>query len=602
MVPQLETVAQQRYRVLASQNGSSSSSLFIQQPAKRPSSAGRGLVTYGKSTRPLSLTGKQFFGPGTYDVPSEHDDRMDRARTRSPAAARQEADSNDSLLSDAEPVTPPRPIHDKRISRGPTKLEILEAAASASGRPGASASTAQSRKATARTVRKTSPKPIYAPEPNTVREKMAKTVRNAGVQVYAQVSKSSKRQPRTPARRLPVNELFLVASAPQNESLFDPASSAVRFEIQDPIKDLSSQPRRWGVSHISSDSADDSPKTRAPLTAIRKRLKTSKFRHKVLKPKQTARSLFHTTQTSETIVGDGFATSELHIDHRIRLRKQRKRKPATSFHYNVLELFSGALPDVVLECSTDELQLEPSGGPHHVSQTRDYGQMQPHPLSIKAIKETRRASTDELQLEPLGDDHHVAQDIFRRGQPYSISGRSSQPVKRRVSFSERDELLVAQLSSISAPARQCSESDDEDELDLDVQDSDEDDVGSDDLDYKDAVNGELLLNKDELEKNASSPDRPDEGADGCSGVVLDHDTSLDVISDQPNNSGVTLDFHKPAIPGILPRRSLGRRNLVEVDDAIVDMPERATVEVPRSELVQPDTDGANGVLDITTRT
>lgn len=55
------------------------------------------------------------------------------------------------------------------------------------------------------------------------------------------------------------------------------------------------------------------------------------------------------------------------------------------------------------------------------------------------------------------------------------------------------------------------------------------------------------------------------------------------VLDQPQDAGVTLDFRKSRLPGAPPRRFLARNRLIEVDEAIIDVPERVTIQVPRSD-------------------
>ncbi|KAK4544968.1 hypothetical protein LTR36_003873 [Oleoguttula mirabilis] len=584
MVPQPDSIAQQRCRALASQNASSSS-LFIHEPAKRPSSAsrGKGIVTYGKSSRPLSLTGKQFrVRADTYDIPSDDEERTDRAHALLQAAAQRNTDSSDSPLSDAESDAPAEVVEPTRVSRGLNRLDVLEAAASAAGLSRAVASSARSKKGTAKAVRKPGPKPVYPAETDArpVRASKSKRVAKGVANADSILPKAvTKKQAIPPARRLPVNELMLVASAPQYDDPLNPRSSAPGVQTQDPIRDLSGQPRRRSISSVSSDSGNDRPTSRAPLTVIRKRLKTPKFQHKVLKRKQSEQSFFWGPSAHVVKPGDGFDDTELHIDYRFPTRKQHKRKTRAPLSYNVLQLASGPLPDVFFECSTDELQLEPNGGPHHVSQQAwNWPVEKQNAPPVVSVQDSRRRSTDEVQLEPSGVEHRASRHGRGQEQPHTESERVSQRFSRRVSFSDKEQLIIAQLSSVSAPEREWSVSEDGDEDSLSAEDDEEPDeevekeVLQSGSRHREGPEEEKLLSDEELSANAALESEPP--------PVIPPVACAQHIVKEPRNAGVTLDFRKPAFPGA-PRRSLARSRLIEVDEAIVDPPERVTIQASR---------------------
>jgi len=611
MVSQPESVGQRRYRALASQNASSS--LASPELAKHPGTAGKALITYGRSTRPLSLNASQFIRQDTYDIPSDSNDEREEAGALLQATARHDTVSSDSLLSDAESFGVPGSSHPTSSPRRLSKLDILEAASASTHRK--PSSTAQGKKRTAKRVQKPKPKPKptydfeLAGHPGRIAKSNPAVARNMGTRNG--VSKE-KPKAKAPARRLPVNELMLVASAPQYENLLEPLSSAPGVQTQDPITELSSEVRQGSVSSISSGSTRERRTAKTPLTSIRKRLKTPKYKHKVLKRKEIEQSsVWGGRGATKTQTGDGFEESELHIDYRIVTHRKRNRKTGNPLSYNVLQLASGPLPEVLFECSTDELQLEPSGGPHHItSQRRRDGQEERYVPPIEPPKQVRGRSTDELQSEPSGGEPHVLQTKLQPEQLRAASERSSQLARRQVSFSDREEFIMLQLSSISAPARPESDSEhDEEDEDLD---NEEEDVEEEEIEEEAASeteygraeswrDDEAILSGEGFRRDTSPPKHHHTKHTARKGGQPSFIADSEGIFLEPTDHGVTLDFRKPAEPGSLPKRSIGRRRLIEVEEAIVDVPERLEIQVPRSDFATVDADIEAEIVNITSR-
>ncbi|KAF7193880.1 hypothetical protein HII31_04770 [Pseudocercospora fuligena] len=228
-------------------------------------------------------------------------------------------------------------------------------------------------------------------------------------------------------RRLPVHELMLVSS-PAPNALHDSVSSYAGGEAQDPID---------GIAHFERRSSnEEGTDVKAPLTLIRKRLKTPKFTHKSVvalrkKHQQRATPFFPTAQQAHDL-GDGFDASERKLMPR-RLITTSKRTPRPLRHFHALAIGTGPLPDVAFETSS--------------------------------------SSAGHSGAAPL----HEQPDASSDRTPAEAPSRTS----RRVSFS--DEVL-ARLSSVAAPKRAYSissdESDDRIEEDDFLEDASASSVGS----------------------------------------------------------------------------------------------------------------------------
>ncbi|KAK5136647.1 hypothetical protein LTR08_002661 [Meristemomyces frigidus] len=604
MVPQPESIAQQRCRALASQNAGSSA-FFNAEAATRPASAG---ITYGKSSKPLSLTGRQFrIKPDTYDVSSDENERDDSSDALLQVTAREDSEASDSPLSDAEFASPVRSEQAAIVAYGLSRTEVLEAAVFASEPPEALANTAQIKKRTGKAVRTPAPKPVYPPRLSERRDRDNATSR-LGPSVGRKDSASTvvpsvpRKTSNPSARRLPVNELVCVADPPQCEDFADPRSTAQDVHTQDPIAEFSIQPRRRKVSSISDDSDGEESRPRAPLTTIRKRLKTPNLRqnHKVIKRRQPELPLLWGPRVRVIRVGDGFDEKELHIGYRVPTRKQNRRKGWMGIKYGTLPLSCGPLPEVAFECSTDELQLEASGGPHHVSQRYEDAETGPYAQSIEPIECSRRTAESVSRNEPSEGGHHATQ----RKDPQAQLEPSLRHDKPRVSLSDKEQLILTQLSSVSAPVREWSVSVDgeEDSDDADGEEDGDDEDGEEDSDVEDAEDdvddsdhearrmadddGESLMSDSDTtgdpQNSFTLPPSNQTAALAMSPAITTLDT-VEQAADAPVDNGVTLTFRRPAVRGPLHNRSFGRPRLMEVDEAIIDVPDPVTIQVPRSD-------------------
>lgn len=232
-------------------------------------------------------------------------------------------------------------------------------------------------------------------------------------------------------RRLPVNELMLVSSSP-DKVFHDPPSSYAGVDEQDPISNSTQSEQ-----HTLQLSEEDGTGHKAPLTSIRKRLKTPKFTHKSVialrkKHEQRPQPFFKTARACRDL-GDGFTPSERKSVQRRLVTNTKTPRPTRSL--GVLAIGSGPLPEVTFYTSSFN---EPS----HVTPLLHEG-------------------------DPSEHTHLVETPTTHAG--------------RRVSFSDRD-MIMARLSSVSAPRRAYSISSNESDDQIDEDDFlESDDTCADDL-------------------------------------------------------------------------------------------------------------------------
>jgi len=200
-------------------------------------------------------------------------------------------------------------------------------------------------------------------------------------------------------------------------------------------------------------------------------------------------------------------------------------------------------------------------------------------------------ASGELELESSCPDAGSLQ--VGELQDHHDQLHTSAKLRRAVNFSDREELIMAQLAAVSAPERQHSESEDE-ELALEDEDAEEDEEAGEgmsdvqsDVDEDDTARSEdpgvedLLCHDDE---------EPIEPPHSLKRVV--HSDSYRQSSTRKShalhdNQGVFLDFRTSETPGKPSERLLQRSRLIEVADAIDDDFQEAakTSAGARSELV-----------------
>ena len=322
----------------------------------------------------------------------------------------------------------------------------------------------------------------------------------------------------TPARRLPINELFLVASPP-NGITFDPVSTHPTMSVQDPITASSSSPLKRSASSASSNDGSGPRKViKTPFTDIRKRCRATRWRYKsIVKSRQPAVKLTILTPSirTERRGRDGFEASELAIYNRPGLSRKTRAQTPLIPKFDALQLGSGPLPDVEFESPTTTALV--------------------------------------TQLDAVYEASHSDADYDELGQ--SADQDEDDRTNRRVSFDHRalEKRIRAELSSISAPPRPRSVSDSvEDAGDYSDEDEVVDDAESDAGDNDAAMCG-----------IASSTDI------GCSQAADNIDRDH-----RQSNVGVTLDFRRPEIRGQRTiSRSLQRGKLIEINEHIVEVPD-----------------------------
>jgi hypothetical protein len=333
---------------------------------------------------------------------------------------------------------------------------------------------------------------------------------NGGREARATRKAVSRTHPPTTARRLPVNELFLVASPPDYTQI-DPATTYQGVETQDPIDSSSSSPRKRPMSPVDSErEANDRRAVKTPLTEIRKRIQIPRWRYKRLTmPQQTRDETVQKVMRNDFIEfrgRDGFEASELTVRNRPTLRRKPKIQTPLISKFDALQLCSGPLPNVEFE---------------------------------SPLKHERQTQVDTGNGIPVYGANNERDRI--------LPPKASRSSSRRVSFIDRarEDRIRAELSSISAPARVRSESEDSD---MDVED---DEHMQDEDENEDACGSDHASNEDDQAVNVEENG-------------IGHEANL----------GVTMDFRRPELlPRAKITQSFQRRNLMEVNEKIVEVPD-----------------------------
>lgn len=208
------------------------------------------------------------------------------------------------------------------------RIDILDAASAAAYLPPSTVRTkAGTAKCVPKPVAKPVVRPVHPPDFADELERPLKARRSKHQSASGAQELKPKRKPRT--RRLPVEgELTLVPWSPDRGPPQETDGSAHHGHTSDPIVELSSQSHHHGIAPF--DDADNGVHnkqgSRAPLTAIRKRLKTSTLTHKIMKPRRAEEALSgFCNRKKVAMVGDGFDASELYIN--VRVVSHRRPKP-----------------------------------------------------------------------------------------------------------------------------------------------------------------------------------------------------------------------------------------------------------------------------------
>ncbi|KAK0301083.1 hypothetical protein LTR54_000650 [Friedmanniomyces endolithicus] len=536
MVPRPETGTQQRRHMVVSHGAASDGH---KEPGRQTGKAP--LVTYA-GRKPLSVTGTQFARRtwSTHDHPLNADGQSNAAGI----AWQRTGDGKDlesGALIPGDPISSSKRLQPDRITRVPTRRGIRQATL---------LDVPHFRDGAAQAAHQPHSKAAHPKEPESRTDRALEARIPAEAPVRA--SKSSSRQPNTklPARRLPVNELFCVASLPDDDDLFDPPSSTPGIDVLDAIMDQ----RRQDLEASERGCVIDKTTPKAPLTSIRKLSKSTKYRHKSLtqlRHKQRPSSLFARAGAQGQAAGDGFELSELEITYRSRApRQSRECTRISALTYGVLQLCGGPLPDVTFERRADEFPFEQDTSPDHTS-----------------IQQRRNTELSELPK------------------------LSTQGSRRAVSFSGRNEFIVAQLSSVTAPRRHHSDSEDESEED-DESGVDEERSPVDDAEgiVEGFVGGKESGDDSELEAS--------EVVEAATGPLIDERNThmqakrrpsirfsqIDETGGDVLRNSISPVHHNTAVHGA--SLCTKRRRLIEVDEAIEDIAD-TVMQDRRGALVTP---------------
>ncbi|KAK3112172.1 hypothetical protein LTR53_011830 [Teratosphaeriaceae sp. CCFEE 6253] len=515
--------------------GSQGSASRASEPRRRKAP----LITYGRSSKPLSLSGSQFIRRDNYDLPSD-DEEPPAADNGSSLPGVDDDGSDSSMLSDEELEAMSRHFKPRSVAKRPARLDVLEAS-SASSRPSAPPGASNAKTGIFRSVSKAKARSEHRKQLTDPSNETPSGGPACKAAIDPLKVSCAHRKPQSLARRIPVGELTLVNSPP--DLALDPTSTGPGIDVQDPIQDQSSQPHKPEINE-SSDG-------KTPLTSIRKRLRTPGYRHRALsalRRQQLRQSQSGNACDPSKAVGDGFDRSELKITYQRPVpQKIRKRAAPKSLTYGPLELSGGPLPEVILDCLTDDLQMEPSDGPHHVSSQR-----------------------------------HQAEVI------HELPKSPSQRLLRRVSFRGKDDVIMAQFAAVSAPRRHRSEveSDDGSESQVDEEESQIDDAeavveGFDALEQPDNKS-EADSSEDELVKAAPPAKAIQQGTIRPRRQISNRFTPAEDIDDSGPECEDARGSSESRMPGRLPRASKVRR-LIETCKPIEDLREAETL-VSRSEL------------------
>ncbi|KAM3424041.1 hypothetical protein BST61_g11408 [Cercospora zeina] len=341
----------------------------------------------------------------------------------------------------------------------------------------------------------------------------------------AEVSTHSKH--RSAIGRLPSNELLLVKCPAEAGFTPDPLGSSPDPDTQDPIETCfpGRLERNTGADHVKK-----SP-YKAPLTSIRKRIKTPRSCHKsivALRKKQDARAPFFKSMKRQSASGDGFEPSELKITHSKRVVRQRRGRQALAMGFATLSVKPGPLPAVEFKQEVVTSEIKPEGGEDQ--------------------------STGGTALEN-GDSTSDPQHLTEKAQ------------HRTVTFSDRvlDPIISQRLAAITAPKRAYSissdESEDEYEEHADWNQSEAETLYEDDQTHEKSGN-----------KWPSAVATPPSNQRALEYVTHFDRSSPCHLSYQARSTGVQFDFRKSPVTSTS-RTPFDKRHLIEVDDMIMDEPD-----------------------------
>jgi hypothetical protein len=490
--------------------------------------------TYGKhKNRLLPLTGSQFLRNGIFGTVGKGALEKDFIQRTD-----QQSSADESSLSDAEPFgkkqskrhvatrTRQSLTHTKSTSAAkPTRREVGDV-------PGAYPDTEEDEERSSRSPSLRRDKPVQ----NHQRSR----------QLPLSAHKKGKLKSAGVVRgRLPLNELVLVAGA-RNDDVFGIPDKNNNALLRDPVSS-SAQPLIDAVSSGQSETTPAKRKTKAPLSAIRKRLRTPTSGHKSLenlRRKYNAAQITPTGSQARQIVGDGFEHAELTPNHPFRytVKHARRQHEPLLAGLKALSLASGPLPEVVFFSESDPSQLK-------------------------------------FAKDDTSGDHEDVSGYVAPATTTPSTGVSKSSSNRRVSFNyEAERAILAQLASVTAPRRQPSialGSEDE------VEEEDDGDEAGDEDEEEDDEAADTYLDQDELptEEHHTNVDEICEMQKILSGArsqpespapELAHRVQRSYQPMAPASNGFAADANRPRTPSFRRRTFSGRPLLNEVNEPIVD--------------------------------
>lgn len=427
-------------------------------------------TTYGKhKNKLLPLTGSQFLRSDARDVINDSK-RMAAGNSNTHRLQQQPSDSDDSPLSGAEPsedIESSRrdKIPNKRVAIVTTKSATRPHQPAAADSPGL---TSESEPEETRPAARSAARPIKQPSRKRGSQKTHR--------LSPRAKNASKLKPTSIVRgRLPIKELVFVPGTDKEDRFAQAPRTTNGMLPRDPI---SSSARRL-LDVVSSDDSDTTPakrKARAPLSTIRKRLRTPSSGHKSLqrlRSKMKAGQLTPTGSQLQQAIGDGFEDSELSFPHTplFATKQVRKQREPLLAGLQALTLASGPRPEV------------------------DFV-----PISQLQFKDHQASNQDASMLETPAV-HTASVNTHMAHLPLT---------DRCVNFKgSQDRIISAQLASVSAPRRERSLStESEDDDGNDGGDEDNDDEAADaylDEDERPAEDLQPALSEDEDDIYDSSP-------------------------------------------------------------------------------------------------
>lgn len=477
------------------------------------------VVTYGKNNRPIPLAATQFlqssfaFFP---DKPSE-DSLADGIGPSFQAHRQQDPESDSSLLSGAEDFDYAPSDHGRAATKAanqnpPGKLKSISKPHRANkGRT-------QSRITKVRHQKSNLQNKTDDPD-STLEHKTARR---------------PKKRPRAAPRHLPVNELVLVASALHDKSSDGSEDSEPNRLHEDPIEAFTSSPRRCGGSRTRSESVERQPES--SFFTLKKRLRKPCIAPEDFKQIPRRKPAAVGTHLAREI-GDGFEGFETALKCRGQSKRKRCKGHVGPITYALaaLELGTGPLPPAEFVDSSSALELRED-------ENVDEGLIVP--------------GVDDPDASESALDHHPSQPAYTS--------------RRQVSFTDkiREDLISAQLSSVSAPPRRPSDSDSDDE---DIEDGGEDTMSLDGDQRVDSDQGE---DDDDVENSPCPSTRS--GTQSVlsrrsTGASESYPSSPQLPFTVPESEVMYYEFHKPGTPGQLPPLGSGRRKLLDVNGDIIQV-------------------------------